>query len=99
MIVISTIMLKKPSSNKGMLMVVVSSEASMSPHPAPPISSAKAITKGMVPENEVVNGSSNEMLFVMQVKMNRPMYRFECSNLTEPERKKKQQQKLNTSNK
>ncbi|XLT24005.1 hypothetical protein HN873_055297 [Arachis hypogaea] len=48
-----------------MLMVVVSSEASMSPHPTPPISSAKAITKGMVPENEVVNGSSNEKLFVI----------------------------------
>ncbi|XP_025639014.1 protein IQ-DOMAIN 30 [Arachis hypogaea] len=55
----------KPSSNKDMVMVVVSSEASMSPHPAPPSSSAKAITKGMVPENEVVNGSSNEKLFVI----------------------------------
>ncbi|QHN92592.1 uncharacterized protein DS421_17g585090 [Arachis hypogaea] len=51
-----------------MLMVVVSYEASMSPHPAPPISSAKAITKGMVPENEVVNGSSNEKLFVIASK-------------------------------
>ncbi|XLS84823.1 hypothetical protein HN51_034989 [Arachis hypogaea] len=48
-----------------MLMVVMSSEASMSPHPVPPISSAKAITKGMVPKNEVVNGSSNEKLFVI----------------------------------
>ncbi|XLT01438.1 hypothetical protein HN51_050789 [Arachis hypogaea] len=68
MIVISTIVLKKPSRNKDMLMVVVSYEASMSPHPAPPISSAKAITKGMVPENEVVNGSSNEKLFVIASK-------------------------------
>ena len=65
MIVILTIVLKKLSSNKDMVMVVLSSEASMSPHPAPLISSAKAITKGMVPENEVVNGSSNEKLFVI----------------------------------
>ncbi|XLU81395.1 hypothetical protein S245_004815 [Arachis hypogaea] len=65
MIVISTTVLKKSSSNKDMLMVVVSSEASMSPHPTPPISSAKAITKGMVPEIDVVNGSSNEKLFVI----------------------------------
>ncbi|XLS82397.1 hypothetical protein HN51_048228 [Arachis hypogaea] len=57
--------IQKPSSNKDVLMVVVSSEASMSLHPAPPISSAKTITKGMVPENEVVNGSSNEKLFVI----------------------------------
>ncbi|XLR39781.1 hypothetical protein S83_024441 [Arachis hypogaea] len=65
MIVILTIVLKKLSSNKDMVMVVLSSEASMSPHPTPPISSAKTITKGMVPENKVVNGSSNEKLFVV----------------------------------
>ncbi|XLS98007.1 hypothetical protein HN51_040742 [Arachis hypogaea] len=57
--------LRLRTRNKDMLMVIVSSEASMSPHPAPLISSAKAITKGMVPKNEVVNESSNEKLFVI----------------------------------